>query len=172
MITEQHKKEGISQAYTRAIVNAAGYMLGQDQFDYGMDGTIHAVTVREEDRRFIKSGISIDYQLKATCNVTIETDYLVYDLEAKNYNDLIEDNLLTSRILILYTLPRNCDEWVNIVNDSNYTILKNCGWWCSLKGLERTSNANKKRIRIPIDQKFTPDSVNELMLKAGRSEDL
>lgn len=166
-ITVPHQKELLSQAYVRAVVAKAGFNLSKDEFDYGYDGTIKEVEVR--NGRYRDTNLVVNYQLKSTCNIEIENDDVVYDLDKDNYNDLIEVNTMNPQILILVALPSNPDEWLDISPER--MIIKRCAWWCSLRGLKETNNSSKKRIRIPAKQLFTPEALIEIFKKVngGRS---
>lgn len=59
--------------------------------DYGFDGTFRSIRTRGS--RFVTQGLAVDFQLKASINYIIEAEYIVYDLDVKNYNDLIERRL-------------------------------------------------------------------------------
>lgn len=170
MITEEHMKEGLSRAYTIAVAHRAGFNYSKPEFDYGMDGTISNVKIRENRR--VSGGHSIDFQLKSTVNYEVDNknNCIVYDLEVKNYNDLVDDDVGTPRILILFTLPEDRTEWLNITPDA--TILKNCAWWCSLRGNSISDNNSKTRIKIPLNQVFTVEALHSLMDKVKRGEPL
>ena len=171
MLTEQHIKEGLSRAYVSAIVNKAGMDCGLEatQFDYGIDGCISDVRIGKNGRRS-SSGFKIDFQLKSTINYRFENDEVIYKIEVKNYNDLIEENVGTPRILILYVLPENDEEWVSTTEER--LILKNCAWWCSLKGKTITENTSTVTIRIPRKQLFTVNEVERLMSLVKEGEQL
>ena len=90
-ITEQHIKEGLSVAYVTALAHYSGLLLGNFSFDYGMDGNFSGV--RKNGKRYASNGFYLDFQLKASCNVEIHDDYIKYNLEAKTYNDLVDENV-------------------------------------------------------------------------------
>lgn len=160
-ITVQHKKEALGQAYVRAVIAKAGFNLGKSDFDYGFDGTIKDVDNRHG--RYFETGFGLNFQLKSSCDVFVEGDYLVYDLESKNYNDLVIETTMLPNILILFVLPQDEDTWVSV--DKNKLMIRQCAWWCSLEGLPATDNKTAKRIRIPINQIFSPDALVEIMNK-------
>ena len=162
------KKENLGQAYVRAVVADVGFNLSKDENDFGLDGTIKDVTVR--GNRYHNNGFSIEYQLKSSWDVSVENNELVYDLESKNYNDLAAWEGSVPAILILFVLPRDENKWVEFTT-SGLTI-RNCAWWCSLAGQPATSNKTSKRIRIPIDQVFSPDALKDMMDKVRRGESL
>ena len=92
MITLEHMKEELSRAYLMAVIAKSGMMFSKSELDYGIDGSVKDVEIREEDgkKRHVETGFSIDIQLKATVNTTIENGYISYKLDVKNYNDLIK----------------------------------------------------------------------------------
>lgn len=167
-ITEQHIKEGLSVAYVTALAHYSGLLLGNFSFDYGIDGNFSGV--RKNGRRYASNGFYLDFQLKASCNVEIHDDYIKYNLEAKTYNDLVDENVGTPRILILYKLPNERSLWFNI-NESGIS-LKECAWWCSFVGQKPTTNKERISIKIPRSQVLTPDILRELMNKVERGDEL
>ncbi len=160
-ITDEHRKESLGKAFVSAVIAKAGFNSSFDVFDYGYDGTIKDVGCR--NNRHYNTGFNIDFQLKSTCNALFEDDCIAYDLEAKNYNDLVEKGRPQPQILLLFVLPQNEDEWLTISEDSIES--KKSIWWCSLKGNEQTKNEETKRIRIPRSQLFTPAALIEMMNK-------
>ena len=162
MLTEEHIKEGLSKSYVSAIVNKAGMNceINGREFDYGIDGSIIEVKIMKSGRR-CESGFKIDFQLKSTVNIDLKEDEVIYSLSAKNYNDLVDNEVGTPRILILYSLPESKDEWINVTEHN--LIMKNCAWWCSLEGKEPTGNSSTVNIHIPRNQIFTVDEVTRLM---------
>lgn len=169
-MTEQHIKEQLSRAFVRAISANAGFILRKYEVDYGLDGKFSDV-VYEEDctghKRYSENGFGIDFQLKATTNIVPKDGYLIYDLEAKNYNDLVKTCVGTPRILIVYSMPKDRNQWLEISQQA--IILKKCAWWCSLKGLPSTKNNIKKRIKIPDSQLLTTQELSRLinLVKGG-----
>ncbi|WP_200892320.1 DUF4365 domain-containing protein [Aliterella atlantica] len=88
MITEQHIEEGLSRACVQAIAAKSGLIISRAEFDYGVDGTFNEVSVI--NGRYCQSGFSLHFQLKASTRWQQNKDKIVYDLEVKTYNDLIE----------------------------------------------------------------------------------
>ncbi|GEP65207.1 hypothetical protein CBE01nite_29750 [Clostridium beijerinckii] len=169
-LTEEHTKEGISAAYVKAIANYAGFNFEQPVNDYGIDGTFSGIKVRKKggEKRLLSDGCKLDFQLKASINVKMEKDLIKYSLESKNYNDLVDDEICTPRILIVYKLPRNKDEWIKVTE--NGTMFKDCAWWCYLSGLQETNNKETITIEIPRNQIFDDKSLKELMGKVKKGE--
>lgn len=144
-ITEEHIKEGLSVAAVRALAHASGLNLKEYNYDYGLDGTFSGV--KRRGKRLVSNGFSLDFQLKASINVKLEDEFVKYNLEAKTYNDLVDTEIGTPRILILYKLPSDRNEWLKI-NDE-HILLKGCVWWCSLLGENPTLNNQKKQLEFP-----------------------
>lgn len=170
MITNQHQKEGFSRAFALAV----GYKAGMNcsisfDFDYRIDGTYREVDTLPDGSRD-ESGFQIDFQLKASHDVRITEDFVIYDLESKNYKSLIRNNIGTPRILILFKMPKEECDWLKI--NENETLLRNCGWYFSLRNLDESKNSSTVRIKIPRDQLFTPDVLNNLMEKVKAGEQL
>lgn len=167
-ITVQHQKEALSQAYVRAVIAKAGFNFGKTDFDYGIDGTIKDVINR--NGRYVDSCFGINFQLKSSCDVTFENGLVIYDLESKNYNDLVAESSMLPNILILLALPLNSDEWLEVTAEQ--LVMKKCAWWCSLEGQEPTTNQATKRIAIPDCQIFSPAALVALMEKVKGGEKL
>jgi hypothetical protein len=89
VITRQHTQETLCQAYVLALAGKAGVNLSLDRiYDYGVDGTFRPVKILGSRR--VESGFNLDFQLKSTVNwaFNVNQTHVVYDLEAKTYNDL------------------------------------------------------------------------------------
>lgn len=127
--------------------------------DYGVDGQFDPVIIR--GKRRVISGYPLPFQAKASTNWFIKDGHVVYDLEAKTYNDIASRGEAESTlILVLLCLPKNQDEWH--VATSTETTLQTCCYWQVIRGA-LTENDQAKRIKIPLDQILTPKSLNELL---------
>ncbi len=127
--------------------------------DYGVDGQFDPVVVRGSRR--VVSGHPLAFQAKATINWELVAGEIVYDLEAKTYDDIVTRHPSeVTMILILLCMPKDQADWHLATSDS--TMLRNCCYWAILKGAP-CGNTSTKRIRIPADQVLTPDSLLELL---------
>lgn len=129
--------------------------------DYGFDGTFRSIRARGSRR--VTQGLAVDFQLKASVNCLIEPDFIAYDLDVKNYNDLIERKLSNSGIpcvLLLKTLPTDQNMWLTGTEES--LILGGSCYWAYLDG-EISSNSKTVRIRIPREQLFLPASLQWML---------
>jgi hypothetical protein len=98
--------------------------------DFGIDGTFRQITAIG-NRRFT-SGYALDFQLKSSINYAVESEYIVYDLEVKTYNDLVYRRLSTDAtpcILILKVLSFRVRAMVN------YYRIRFISWGCLLLGV-------------------------------------
>ena len=180
MLTKQQSMEGVSRGYIEAIASQAGLVCTKPNFDYGVDGTFSDIIIRE-DNRHVDSGYKLDFQLKSTGNFEIKENEIIYDLELKNYNDLIDEEIGTQRILILYLMCEDIEDWI-IVNEEiipnveeileyKYnTGFNYCAWWCSLRGKSKSNNKRTVRIKLPRNQILTKDSLKSLMEKVKEGE--
>jgi len=158
------KKEALGEAYVRAVVAKAGYNYGGYNHDFGIDGIIK--DVKEIRGGYRDTGFGIDFQLKSTWDVTFENGELVYDLEVKNYNDLVSWEGGNPAVLILFVMPKDENLWLDFSNEQ--LVIRQCAWWCSLKGLPLVDNEHTKRIRIPESQVFSPAELERLMAEVRR----
>lgn len=160
-ITEQHTKENLCAAHVYAICASAGVLLGTAHVhDYGVDGVFN--TVIHRGCRRVVSGFPLDFQAKSTVNWEVVDDHVVYDLESKTYNDIVSrSEAETTLILVLLCLPKDSSDWHSVT--SACTIMKNCCYFHVPKGDVVENENSTKRIKIPVDQILTPESLVELL---------
>jgi hypothetical protein len=160
VLTESHTQECLSLAYVHAVTGLAGVNLDvKPRHDYGVDGTFRPVINR--DGRLVDSGYNVDFQLKSSINWEYDQDFVVYDLEAKTYNDMVgRAEYAIPLILLLLCLPRNRAIW--LAGTETELILRHCCYWMKLSG-EPTNNNTTKRIRIPRSNLLTPEAVQTIL---------
>lgn len=163
MLPDTHIKEQISLSHIKILSANAGFAFQEYNEDFGMDGSICEIKYKKERKAYRTTGFCLDFQLKATVNAIPKKGLFLYDLEVKNYIDLIEKNIGKERILILYILPRDRSQWVEI--DAEKTILRKAAYWCSLKGFPEVKNKEKVRIKIPKKNLLTSEVLIELINK-------
>ena len=159
-----HKMEHLHFAYVRAVVAKAGANCTRPENDYGEDLTINKVRPRPGGG-FTGTGFLFQCQLKATTNLKVEDDYVVYDMEIGAYNKLVEwkGGLM---ILIVFKLPKDEQEWLSVTED--VLCMKDCCYyWIPLRE-ETSTNKSSKRIRIPKNQLFDPQAVTDLLEQVRR----
>lgn len=168
MLTEQHIIESLSRAYVRALAGKAGLNLSVREYDYGVDGNFDEITIR--DKRRVESGFSLSFQLKASTQWQRDDNTVIYDLEAKTYNDLVlrrNFRMAVPCILILFALPPDSSQWL-IYNEEEMRLRGSC-YWDYLSGAP-TENRQSVRIRIPRQQRLTSESLLDLIEKVKTGE--
>lgn len=161
-MTEEHIKEQLSKAYVTAVTSNSGVIFRDfGGIDYGIDGKLASVTYDKTRSRYLEDGFGIDVQLKASTTIEFKNGMVKYNLEVKTYKDLIRTDVGTPRILVLYSMPKERLEWVNVSIDE--IILKKCAWWHSLKGLPDTANTRTILIEIPQTQIFNSTELKRLI---------
>jgi hypothetical protein len=161
LLPQQTVEELLSLAHVQAIAGQAGVSMSYFDLDYGFDGTFRSIRARGS--RLVTQGLAVDFQLKASVKYLVEPEYIVYDLEVKNYNDLIDRRLSSSGIpciLLLKTLPSNRDTWLTASEDS--LILGGGCYWAYLDG-KLSTNSKTVRIRISRQQLFLPESLQWML---------
>jgi hypothetical protein len=173
MMTEEHIKEQLSKAFAKAIAATAGFIFREHDVDYGFDGRFSDVDYDVDcngHKHFSENGFGIDIQIKATTNIVPKEGYLIFNLEAKNYNALVKTNIGTPRMLIVYSMPKDRSLWLTATPES--VTLRKCAWWCSLKGQSPTPNSYRKCIRIPSDNLLTAEELCNLISRVKGGEEL
>lgn len=170
MITEQHTKEMLSMAFVNAIAGKAGVNLGNIRvYDYGVDGTFNSVI--KFKNRMIDTGPAIDFQLKSTGDWEVKDNCIVYDLKAKNYNDIVFRNThpdsVISMILILLCLPKDSDSWLEITEEM--LIMKKCCYWYYIKD-QQSENTGSVRVKIPISNFLNSEVLTTLIKRMNLNE--
>jgi uncharacterized protein DUF4365 len=161
-ITLQHTEESLCVSHIYALAGMAGLNYAiKYVLDYGVDGQFSFVKIR--DGRRVNSGFPLDFQAKATVNWEQRNGRIVYDLEAKTYNDIVSRTAAeTTLVLILLCLPKDPTDW-HIVLD-RATVLQHSCYWYSFTG-EATNNTARKRIFVPVENRLTPSTLNDLLEK-------
>lgn len=167
MMTEEHIKEAISLRYIELIASYNGFKTSSSYPDYGTDLNIIEVGYRSEEghQRLRDTGRELKVQLKATTINSIEEDkgIIKYDLEAKNFNDIIErKDSAYPLILILFILPANNEDWINI-SDEELIVRKCAYWYYPTDEFELTSNTATKRIKIDKKNLVNSNTFIELI---------
>lgn len=159
-ITAQHTKEQLCNAHLTAIAARAGVNLHLGEgCDYGVDGQFRSVEIDGTRRR--ENGFGIDFQAKASVCWMVAGSDIVFDLEAKTYNDLVSRSAAaTTFIVVLLCLPRSSPSWHEVSHDE--TKLKNACYWLSIAGC-KTTNAHKKRVRFPMANLLTDASLLQII---------
>lgn len=172
MITVNHQKESLSRSLIQAVAGRFGMICSFSAFDYGIDVRILEVATREfhGKQQYRETGFCIDIQAKSTTSVAFEPDQVVYDLDARNYNDLCDPDVGTPRILVLLVLHEDKNKWLALTE--RRVVMKRCAYWYSLKGKPPTKNNRRVRIRIPRQNVFDARALHDLMQRRKNGGDL
>jgi hypothetical protein len=148
-------KEHLSNRYIGILAANSGYVITKDEVDFGVDFQLKRVYTRPKPgggTRFAWDGKYIDIQLKATTEAQIEDGpgWIKYDLEVKNYNDMIDRavNPTLPLILILFILPHDRASWVEI-DDTELKVRRMAYWYQPPAGAVSSENLATVRITIP-----------------------
>jgi len=163
------QKEEFSYAYINSIVSTAG--LSQIIQTRSMDMKSVDITISKPDKPYPV----IDVQVKCTSSsdiIDINKNSILYDLPVNNYNQLIDKDRRTPLIFILVLVPEDVHDWVVVDKAKSETLVKKCAYWMSLKGYSETNNNTKQRIKIPLTNLLTPDSLNLIMDKVGKRQEI
>lgn len=159
-MTEDQKKEAISREFMRVLAYGHGFKVVEPGPDHGVDMIVYPVTTRVEPSgriRFLDSSFKLDFQLKATTiNGIIDSgDNIKFDLEAKNYNDLIqrrgEPLPLHLVIVVLATAVPDCI----VVDGESLGLTGRAYWYLPEENAGMTTNEYQIRITIPKTNQLT-----------------
>lgn len=169
-MTEEHIKEAISTGFMRLLAGRYGYLASKAEHDYGCDLTLSKVAARVSNgkSRFADTGKKIDLQLKCTTEkqINIGTDAITYDLETKNFNDLVyRRDFISPLLLVLMVLPEDPIEWLTITS-SEMIVRKAAYWYLPPAGSAISQNKSTTRITIPskniVGPTFVGDRLDEV----------
>jgi hypothetical protein len=172
LLTPEHCKESLARAYIHAIAGHVGLSCSIRDYDYGIDITLHEITIRTDQRtgkkRYVESGMPLDIQIKSTTTAIIDEFEIKYDLDINVYNDLRDDSkYMAPRILVLHVQAKQQDQLLK--QSENALTLKGCSYWLSLKGRKNVTNTRMVRIHIPRKNIFSEDQLSKIMkcIKVG-----
>lgn len=168
----QNIEESLSVSYVSAVAAKAGASLDIPSRDFGVDVGIREIVKIVDDNgniSLVPWPVAFDCQLKATKNWEDKDDKIVYAIDVNTYNKLIhrQNHSITPCILVLLCLPKEEKDWLSITE--NELILRKCCYYYIIKG-DPTDNTSTITIRIPKENLFTPDAVNDLIEKSKKGD--
>lgn len=167
LLTENLIKEELSISYTNIVAARNGFAFTIEGRDSdSIDGLLRYDGKLDDHSKF--SNASVGVQLKATINWEKSGNIIKYSLKAKNYNQLVDEECMFPKILVLLCLPKDKNDWTDITKDR--MLLRNCAYWVSLKGLDATTNTSNIVVDIPEDQLLNEDEMKRLMIKAQKQD--
>lgn len=103
----------------------------------------------------------LDVQMKTWIGDDEKGREIRYPLKRKNYDDLILEDVLAPRVLVLVTVPRDISDW--IVLSPQQLILRRCGYWVSLAGQPPSDNDTSVTVSVPRANALTVEALQGLM---------
>ena len=164
-LTLQHREELLHRAFICAIASEAGVnvCLGSGEFDYGIDGHFSQIE-RNESGKLLQGGAKLEFQLKASSNVSVKNDHVSYSLKVDAFNKLVHRACEgVPALLIVLALPKESDQWMSI--GDNEMVLRKCCYWWSFADQKPSTNTSSITVKIPKNQVLTPQNVNDLLEK-------
>jgi hypothetical protein len=153
-MTLEKIKEHLSNQFIGVLAANNGYVMDKPAEDMGIDYTLKRSYQYnfEGKTRYTTDTKTIDIQLKATTESQIidEPAQIKYDLEVKNYNDMVDrlNNGITPLALILFVLPDHRNDWVDI-DGTELRLRRLAYWYRPPAGTAMSRNAATIRITIP-----------------------
>ena len=152
------RKEALSRVYARAVAAAAGYAVGECDFDRdGVDLRIHAGGEMRP---------ALDLQLKATAKLPDPVGGgRRFALKRRNY-DLLREGAQTPRLLVVVDLPQNEADWLTIAEDG--LTIRRRAYWLNLRDRPATDNTSFITVEIPVGNRFDVATLRRLMDQSRR----
>ena len=166
MLTENQIKEELSIAYIHAIAAKVGFSCERPKTD--MDSV--DIEIKSHGKLTNDSTIyspEIKLQLKSTSCINVIGDNIHFSLPINNYDDL-RSNSMTPRLLVIFELPVNKEEWIQHTTEE--LIMRKCAYWVNLYGEPDTQNQSNITVKIPKQQVLSPEELYQLMLSASKEE--
>jgi hypothetical protein len=119
-----------------------------------------------------KKPLSIDLQMKCTSKPEYDgsKEHILFSMDSDLFRTMHEPGS-TPMLLFLHILPESPEEWV--VQDNKKIILKETTFWYSAINQNEPPSDNKSiRIKIPVNNMVTKDSLYQMFCKVSRKEDI
>ncbi len=152
-------KEELSIAFLHTIVSRAGFiqeMLRRDADS--VDTTIRSVDSEEQ------ASVRIDLQLKATATLRMNSDFCMFTLKKKNYDNLRKHHTMSPRYLVVLRLPNDENQWLHQTEQEMTT--RHAAYWCCLQGAPEIDGQSTV-VRIPRENTLTVESLTSLIDQAS-----
>lgn len=166
------RQEDLCESYVRALCAVNGYSITKEIPDNdGVDVTIKCK--ERPDSICARRSPKLDVQLKSCYSNHIqlqEDGSILYDLEVKNYKQLIEADRMIPFILVVLHMHENEGLWLEHTLD--YLKITKCAYWISLKGREDTDNTETIRIQIPAANVLSDQTLKDIMTKVANNQEL
>jgi len=160
------RQEEISYAYINAIAAAAGYSATVKNRFMDHAGIDLSIEVPGE----ILDCLSpiIDAQVKCTSRNVMSGSYVNYSIDKRTDDRLSHSNPTKPQILIVVLVPRDILSWLYYGRCLSRvsTLIRASAYWESIKG-KPPIQTQSTTIKIPLEQKLTSTSLQDLMRRAA-----
>lgn len=147
------RQEGFGDGFILALAGTAGCATSMRRpDDDSIDWTLSCK---------LASRPKLDLQVKTWVGDDGKGDHLNYSLKVKNYNDLVIDNLMTPRILVLVSIPKDAKQWTLCTPEK--LEMYRSAYWVSLRGQPYSANQETVTVKVPRVNLFNADELQRLM---------
>jgi hypothetical protein len=164
-------QEAISQCFLKAIAASADVATNFHPQDINSEDGVLSKRVTLQNGSSID--VSVSFQLKTVFSSTNyhydENHNLIYNLKAKNYQDLIL-NATHPRMLAVLVLPSNEEDWVRVSIEE--LVMKQRMYWVCLTGYPPTTNPESISVKLPADHILNSTELLRIMQMAGENGSL
>jgi hypothetical protein len=164
MMDLSQQKEQFSFAYVRAVAAAAGFGVSEPSVD---DDSIDLMIASRSTTGTVKRP-RLELQVKCTEGEALADESFSYPLKIKNYDDLRDPDVLVPRVLVVVKVPAEVDQWA--ASSDEELILRRCGYWASLRGMDATENKATVSISVRREDRFTVDGLRAMMQRIEQKE--
>ncbi|WP_164492337.1 DUF4365 domain-containing protein [Streptomyces nigra] len=156
-------KQQFSLAYTHAITTAARCTIS----DLKVDVERIDFTVRQSARHKKYSSSQVDIQLKCTAQDLEHKGRLRWRLSRDHYDWLRDVETYNHKILVVVTVPKLLDEWLETKDD--HLLLRKKAYWVCLEGMGEIE-ADSTYVDLPKDQTFDVVQLLNILHRVGNGE--
>jgi hypothetical protein len=156
------QQERFGDAFLLAVAAVAGCACAKPETDHdSIDWTLSCRLSRRP---------KIDVQIKTMLTDDALSDHISYPLKRKNYDDLILEDLVSPRILVVVVIPKQIESWLQI--DPEQALLRRSAYWVCLAGYPQSDNSTTVTVQMPMSQPFDVPHLSEMMRKVNEEEGL
>lgn len=157
MMDLSQQKEQFSFAYVRAVAAATGFGVSEPSVD---DDSIDLMIASRSTSGTVKRP-RLELQVKCTEGGLLINESFNYPLKIKNYDDLRDPDVLVPRVLVVVRVPAEVDQWTEPSDEQ--LILRRCGYWASLRGMDATKNGTTVSISLLRTNRFAVQELRAMM---------
>lgn len=157
-LTLNKRMEEFSYAYIHAVASVVGCTMNiWRQDEESIDVTLR---MRGGDGPIISP--ELDIQAKCTGqNALLHNDHIAFPLPIKNYDDLRLGNTSNPNIFLVLIVPPEIEKWLQQSED--LLAMYHCGYWMSLRGMPPTDNESSVTVKVPRNQMFSVEALEQIM---------